>query len=104
MKNHLTLIIASLLLILCVVEKQASYKADKMLNVENMYNFPVKDNNFNPTADQNNIEVLSEQKSLYNLSPLFQFASVDTTFQSSYAKVASQHLLQISDNSEILNN
>lgn len=103
MKNHLTLIIASFLLVLCVLEKQASDKASKNVNVENMYNFPDKNLNRSPISDQNTIEQTKEGNSLYDPSPLFQFASIDSSSQNSPAKVMNQNLLNISAGNKILN-
>ncbi|TLV00015.1 hypothetical protein [Dyadobacter luticola] len=95
MKNHLTLIVASLLLILCVVEKHASYKAEKNVNVENMYNFPDKNINNSSTSNESDGELMGKTKSLYDPAQLFQFASMDTTSRVASEKVNNQNLLNI---------
>jgi hypothetical protein len=83
MKNKHTLLIATILLVLCVIQKEARYKAMTGGNVEKIYNAPSIDKN----------------------GGLFNFASVDSTSEAmSSAKLLNNNLLNISASSKILNN
>lgn len=85
MKNQLTLLIASILLILCVMQKEARYGVAKSESVEKM-------SNYSP-ANPNNAGAFG-----------MEFASADTTLKiSSSARLANQNLLNISAGSKLLN-
>ena len=86
MKNRLTLLIASILLILCVIQKEARYGSAKEEGVEKM-------SNFSPIGPSKG-EVIG-----------MEFASADTTSAqiSSSARLANQSLLNISAGSKLLN-
>lgn len=79
MKNQLTLIIATFLLILCVFEKQASIKALRRANVEKMYNFPAKSIGNGLLNTPIEAEMQDENIPLYNPASLYEFASLDST-------------------------
>jgi hypothetical protein len=86
MKNRLTLLIASILLILCVIQKEARYGSAKDEGVEKM-------SNFSPIGPSDG-EVIG-----------MEFASADTATAriSGSARLANQNLLNISAGSKLLN-
>ncbi|MCF0072622.1 hypothetical protein LZD49_19230 [Dyadobacter sp. CY261] len=98
MKNGITLLIASVLLVLCVMQKQARYGGVQGESVEKMYNSspiaqkgtPILDA---PAAD----DLLTDSRT-------FEFASADSTSSSEpTAGIANQRLLHISASSKMLN-
>jgi hypothetical protein len=68
MKNQRILLIASLLLVLCVYEKQASNKAARMQSVEKMYNFPAAKWDDVLLSTHNSTNSQLESKKLYNIT------------------------------------
>ena len=86
MKNGITLLIASVLLILCVVQKEARYGTAQHESVEKMYNYPSADTKI----------AISDSRS-------FDFASVDSLKSEPAARLANQRLLNISAGSKMLN-
>lgn len=103
MKNQRTLIIASFLLVLCVLEKEASSKAEKSGSVENVYNTPYKGENDRLTSTQISGESDDENNLLYNPAHLFEFASVDSTSKSGGSSKSMNHtLLNISAGNKFL--
>ncbi|NIJ56042.1 hypothetical protein [Dyadobacter arcticus] len=103
MKNHLTLVVASFLLILCVLERQASDKAVKNVNVENMFNFPNKNFGNDQLASQMDFGREKDVKSLYNPAPLFELTSLDSISNTGQMKLVKQNLLNIASGSKMLN-
>jgi len=95
MKNQRTLIIASILLILCVFEKQARYKAVRGVTVEKMYNIPERSEPTVPVYSQNELKTPGDSKSLYNPAQMFELVSADTTYSNSLRSADGQ-LLNIS--------
>ena len=102
MKNKHTLLIATFLLGLCVLQKEARYKAMTGGNVEKMYNIPSIDKS-SELADQKNLKA-SEVTILSN-TDLFDFASLDSSSQSvSSVKMMNNSLLNISSGTKMLGN
>jgi hypothetical protein len=79
MKNHITLVIASLLLILCVVEKEASVKDNRKESVEKMYNIPTPFRGNSIIAAPFEINSENSAFQLYNPAPYLELASIDST-------------------------
>jgi hypothetical protein len=98
MKNGITLIIASILLVLCVIQKETRYGASQNASVEKMYNsLPVGHKNGNILDAQYDDQFLTDSRT-------FEFASADTmTKAEPTARLANQRLLNISANSKMLN-
>jgi hypothetical protein len=101
MKNHRTLIIASFLLILCVLQKEARYKAIRSGSVEKMYNFPSENLSGSTLADKN-VKMTGREAYALKNTQLFEFASVDSTSKAATAKLINQNLLNISSGNKIL--
>ncbi|WP_353722619.1 hypothetical protein [Dyadobacter sp. 676] len=98
MKNGITLIIASVLLLLCVMQKEARYGTAQHESVEKMYNAsPVGTAQGKSSGSQYADQLLTDSQS-------FEFASADTTLKAEpTARLANQRLLHISANSKMLN-
>ncbi|CAG5071881.1 hypothetical protein DYBT9623_03860 [Dyadobacter sp. CECT 9623] len=95
MKNQRILIIASILLILCVFEKQARYKAVRGVTVEKMYSIPERSELDVPVYTQNEPNVSGENKSLYDPAQLLELVSSDTTYNNGF-KLTDERSLDIS--------
>jgi hypothetical protein len=104
MKNKHTLLIATFLLVLCVIQKEARYKAMTGGNVEKIYNAPSVDQN-GELADVQTAKFSDVQASkVSSKENLFDFASLDSTSQSmSSTKLLNNSLLNISAG-KMLNN
>lgn len=98
MKNKITLLIASVLLVLCVMQKESRYGATKGESVEKMYNFsPIGQNNDKTQEPQFGDQLLTD-------SQTFEFASADTVSKKEIsARLVNQRLLNISSGGKILN-
>lgn len=96
MKNGITLLIASFLLILCVVQKEARYGTAQHESVEKMYNYSSPGTKIAVSESQYNGELLTDSRS-------FDFASVDSLKSEPAARLANQRLLNISAGSKMLN-
>jgi hypothetical protein len=97
MKNKITLLIASVLLVLCVIQKEARYGTAQHEGVEKMYNFsPLDPDERTASAPQYGDQLLTD-------SQTFEFASADSTKSASTARLANQRLLHISAGSKLLN-
>jgi hypothetical protein len=97
MKNLRILAIASLLLVLCVFEKEARNKAIRAGNVEKIYNILQSNENIDPISTQNGSEITEGTKPLYNPSSTFRFVSIDTTSNvSGSSKLLTQNLPELS--------
>ncbi|MCE7068268.1 hypothetical protein [Dyadobacter sp. CY326] len=104
MKNKHTLLIATLLLVLCVIQKEARYKAMTGGNVEKIYNSPEVDKNGALADEQIARSSEGRQMKISSRKDLFDFASLDSTSQSmSSAKLLNNSLLNISS-TKMLNN
>jgi hypothetical protein len=101
MKNQRTLLIASFLLILCVLQKEARYKTIRSGSVEKIYNFP-SENLSSSTLTHKNIKVNGREAHALQNTQLFEFASADSTSKNASAKLLNQNLLNISSGSKIL--
>jgi len=96
MKNGITLLIASVLLVLCVMQKEARYGPGQHAGVEKMYNSsPISPKNGTNLERQYNDELLTD-------SQTFEFASVDSLKSEPTARLANQRLLHISAGSKLL--
>jgi len=97
MKNGITLLIASVLLVLCVMQKEARYGTAQHDSVEKMYNSsPIGPRNRAMTEPTYNEALLTD-------SQTFEFASVDSLKPEAAARLANQRLLHISTGSKLLN-
>ncbi len=97
MKNGITLIIASILLVLCVMQKAARYGVAQHASVEKMYNYSSVDRKDLIRESQTSDELLTD-------SQTFEFASADSSSKSEpTARLVNQRLLNISANSKMLN-
>ncbi|WAC11083.1 hypothetical protein [Dyadobacter pollutisoli] len=101
MKNYRTLLIASFLLILCVLQKEARYKTIRSGGVEKMHNFP-SENLSNSTFADKNIKVSGREANALQNTQLFEFASADSTSKTTSARLLNQNLLNISSGGKIL--
>jgi len=102
MKNKHTLLIATFLLGLCVLQKEARYKAMTGGNVEKMYNIPSIDKSGELANGQN---AKTNEVTILSKTDLFDFASLDSSSQSvSSVKLMNNSLLNISSGSKMLNN
>jgi len=82
MKNRHTLIISSVLLGLCIYEKNASDKAAKIENTKNMFNVPSENYNNNVISDETKSESEvneGEETLIYQRYAMLQPASTDST-------------------------
>jgi hypothetical protein len=96
MKNSITLLIASVLLILCVVQKEARYGMAQHASVEKMYNSSSTGAKTVVSKSQYVGELLTDSQS-------FEFASADSLKSERTARLANQRLLNISAGSKMLN-
>jgi len=97
MKNGITLLIASVLLILCVMQKEARYGTDQNVSVEKIYNSaPASPKNGNVSGSQYADDLLTDSKT-------FEFTSADSLKSEPAARLVNQRLLHISANSKLLN-
>lgn len=95
MKNKITLLTASVLLVLCVIQKEARYGTAQPTGVEKMYN-P------SPLAPKDGGTSAPEYAELTD-SQTFEFASADSLKSEPTARLVNQRLLQISAGSKLLN-
>jgi len=95
MKNRITLLIASVLLILCVVQKETRYGVDQHESVEKMYNSSPGTKTVIPESQYGG-DLLTDSQS-------FEFASADSLNSEPAARLANQRLLNISAGSKLLN-
>lgn len=97
MKNGITLLIASVLLVLCVVQKETRYGTAPHDGVEKMYNS-------SPLAPKDGgiSEPRYAHQSLTD-SQTFEFASADSLKTESTARLANQRLLHMTAGSKLLN-
>ncbi|KQS32610.1 hypothetical protein [Dyadobacter sp. Leaf189] len=102
MKNQRILLIASILLVLCVFEKQARYKALRSASVEKMYNVPDRNGVNTPIFDQERVEVSSGDKRLYDPADIFEFASADSTLEASSVKFSDRNMLNMTADNKLL--
>jgi hypothetical protein len=96
MKNRIKLLVASVLLILCVVQKEARYGMAQHESVEKMYNFPSPGTKTVVPESQYGGDLLTDAQS-------FEFASADSLKSEPAARLANQRLLNISAGSKMLN-
>lgn len=96
MKNGITLLVASVLLVLCVVQKEARYGTAQFRSVEKMYNYPSPDTKIAVSESQYGGELLGDAQR-------FEFASTDTLKSGRTARIANQRLLNIASGSKLLN-
>lgn len=96
MKNRITLLIASVLLILCVVQKEARYGMAQHESVEKIYNSSSTGAKTVISESQYDGELLTDSQS-------FEFASADSLKSEPTARLANQRLLNISAGSKMLN-
>jgi hypothetical protein len=101
MKNHRTLLIASFLLILCVLQKEARYKATRSGSVEKMSNFS-SENLSGSILIKKNVKMAGRENHALKNTQLFEFASVDSTSNTATAKLINQNLLNISSGNKII--
>lgn len=97
MKNGITLLIASILLVLCIVQKEARYGTAGHARVEKMYKsaqLAPKDGRVSDTRYAN--QLLTD-------SQTFEFASADSSKTNGTARLANQRLLHISASNKLLN-
>lgn len=105
MKNKHTLLIATFLLGLCVVQKEARYKAMTGGNVEKMYNIPSIDRSGELATGENPKTNAADEVTILSKTDLFDFASLDSSSQSvSSVKLMNNSLLNISSGTKMLNN
>ncbi|MGV3603829.1 MAG: hypothetical protein ACO1N1_21600 [Dyadobacter fermentans] len=98
MKNGITLLIASFLLALCILQKEARYGTATQGSVEKTYSSSPM------SAKRGTISETPYSEELLTDSQTFEFVSADTTSNSQPAsRLANQRLLQISANSKMLN-
>jgi len=82
MKNRHTLIISSVLLGLCIYEKNASDKAARVENTKNMFNVPSENYNNRVISDETNPESGvndGTETLIYQRYAMLQPASADST-------------------------
>ncbi|SEI90626.1 hypothetical protein SAMN05216327_104498 [Dyadobacter sp. SG02] len=97
MKNGITLLIASVLLVLCVMQKEARYGTAQQDSVEKMYNSsPLSPANGTISESQYEGELLTD-------SQTFEFASADSLKSEPAARLVNQRLLHISASGKLLN-
>ena len=97
MKNRITLLTASVLLVLCVIQKEARYGSAQRTGVEKMYNSsPLSPKNGTISEPQYHDELLTD-------SQTFEFASADSLKSEPTARLVNQRLLQISAGTKLLN-
>ena len=89
MKNRITLLIASVLLVLCVIQKEARYGTAQYDSVEKLYKSPPLAPKDGGTSDPR-----YAHESLTD-SQTFEFASADSLHLKSTARLASQRLSNI---------
>ncbi|GGH54794.1 hypothetical protein GCM10007423_61660 [Dyadobacter endophyticus] len=94
MKNGITLLVASVLLVLCVVQKEARYGTAQYKSVEKMYNYPSPDTKIAISESRYEGELLSDVQR-------FEFA--DSLKSEPTARIANQRLLNIAAGSKMLN-
>ena len=97
MKNGITLLIASILLVLCVMQKEARYGTPQYDSVEKLYKSPSLAPKDGGTSDPR-----YAQESLTN-SKTVEFASADSLHLKSTARLANQRLMSIPVASKMLN-
>jgi len=105
MKNKHTLLVATILLALCVMQKEARYKAMTGGNVEKIYNTALPDK-VDELAENTDLKIKEGQEfKVSSGKALFDFASLDSTAGAmSSAKLLNNNLLNISSGSKMLNN
>jgi len=105
MKNKHTLLIATFLLGLCVLQKEARYKTMTGGNVDKMYNIP-SINRSGELVNQENLKTNgTDEVTILSKTDLFDFASLDSSSQSvSSVKLMNNSLLNISSGTKMLNN
>lgn len=97
MKNGITLLIASVLLVLCVMQKEARYGTAQHDSVEKMYNSsPIAPKDGGTSAPEYADQLLTD-------SQTFEFASADSLKSETTARLANQRLLHISASTKLLN-
>ncbi len=97
MKNRITLLIASVLLVLCIAQKEARYGMAKHDNVEKLYKSE-------PVATKDGgISALRYADQRLTDSQTFEFASADSLKTNATARMANQRLLHISASNKLLN-
>lgn len=98
MKNSVTLLIASALLVLCVIQKESRYGAVKGESVEKMYNFsPASQHSGRMQEPQFGNDHLTD-------SQAFEFASADTVSKKEISvQLVNPKLLNISASGKMLN-
>jgi hypothetical protein len=101
MKNHRTLLIASFLLILCVLQKEARYNAIRSGSVEKMSNFS-SENFSGSVLSDNDVKMTGRESYTLKNTQLSEFASVDSTSKTATANLLNQNLLNISSGNKIL--
>lgn len=105
MKNKHTLLIATILLALCVIQKEARYKAMTGGNVEKIYNTALPDKVGELTENTDSKFKEDQELKISSGRALFDFASLDSTSGAvSSAKLLNNNLLNISAGSKMLNN
>lgn len=98
MKNGIILLIASVLLVLCVVQKETRYGVAQRGSVDKIYNSTM-------TSQQNDraMEVPASDELLTD-SKSFEFTRADSAMGTEpTARLVNQRLLNISANSKLLN-
>ncbi|SDG02178.1 hypothetical protein SAMN04487996_114157 [Dyadobacter soli] len=97
MKNRITLLIASVLLVLCVIQKEARYGTAQTDSVEKLYkSSPIAPKDGGTSEPQYADELLTD-------SQTFEFATADSLKSQPAARLVNQRLLQISAGSKLLN-
>ena len=105
MKNKHTLLIATFLLGLCVLQKEARYKAMTGGNVEKMYNIPSIDRSGELANQELSNSRQAQEVTILSKSDLFDFTSLDSSSQSvSSVKMMNNSLLNISSGTKMLGN
>ncbi|MCF2489544.1 hypothetical protein [Dyadobacter sp. CY347] len=105
MKNKHTLLIATFLLGLCVLQKEARYKAMTGGTVEKMYNIPLIDRSGELANEELSKTSQTQEVTILSKSDLFDFTSLDSASQSvSSVKLMNSNLLNISSGTKMLNN
>ena len=105
MKNKHTLLVSTLLLILCVIQKEARYNTLTGVNVEKMYNLPYSEQNGG--FDEETASDIQENQLVKfpSRADLLDLASVDSTSQKvNSVKLLNNSLLNITSGSKMLNN
>jgi predicted nucleic acid binding AN1-type Zn finger protein len=103
MKNKPTLIVASLLLLLCVLQKESRYNALRNDSVEKMYNSPSDNSSVISLTEKSKSKKPDENYALKN-THLFEFASADSASANTAtsSKLMNQNLLNISSGNKLL--